>query len=80
MSKLAHLLADSLANLVGEIATDVRQHVVEEPWFGHPVTSGPANYYEGFWERYGTPDQWKVPANEMPADQELTQSPSIDID
>lgn len=38
--KPAEGLIDTLANLVGEIVTDARQRVVEEGWFGRPVTAG----------------------------------------
>lgn len=34
-------LSDIIAEVVGTIATDVRQHVVEEPWFGRAVTPLP---------------------------------------
>lgn len=38
--KPAEGLIDTLANLVGEIVTDARQRVLEEGWFGRPVTRG----------------------------------------
>jgi hypothetical protein len=42
-------LIDSLANLIGEVATDIRRHVVEEPWFGRAVTDTRENAVEGDW-------------------------------
>ena len=35
---VAPILSDIIAEIIGSISKDVRQHVVEEPWFGKKVT------------------------------------------
>jgi hypothetical protein len=35
--------ADILAETVGKAITDIRQHVVEEPWFGQVLREFPAH-------------------------------------
>ncbi len=34
--------ADILAETIGKAVTDIRQHVVEEPWFGQVLREYPA--------------------------------------
>lgn len=38
--------ADILAETVGKAITDIRQHVVEEPWFGQVLREFPARDVE----------------------------------
>jgi len=38
--------ADILAETVGKAITDIRQHVVEEPWFGQVLREFPAREME----------------------------------
>lgn len=49
-------LFDSLANLVGDAMTDVRRSVLEEGWFGRPVTS-PEGFDSMVKDLYGEPSQ-----------------------
>lgn len=49
-------LFDSLANLLGDAMTDVRRSVVEEGWFGRPVTS-PEGFDGMVKDLYGEPSQ-----------------------
>jgi hypothetical protein len=49
-------LFDSLANLLGDAMTDVRRSVVEEGWFGRPVTS-PEGFDGMVKDLYGEPLQ-----------------------
>ena len=64
-------LGDTLANLIGEAVTDIRQSVVEEGWFGRKTTATP-NFYDSMWGRHGhfaEPDQ---------RDRSPDRSPDID--
>lgn len=46
MAKSNRGFADILAETVGKVITDIRQHVVEEPWFGQTLREFSARVVE----------------------------------
>jgi hypothetical protein len=61
MARARASLSETLANLIGEAVTDIRNNVVEESWFGRHTTSERPTDYEQFLPNPGSHSEPKSP-------------------